>query len=270
MSVSNSSSLVRDLQGNITALAGNTITNKVVRIPVGVTGVGLALSANASTFANQFGPLYYLSAVMSGAATAVLGDALALSPLRVVTEASACTNPVLVGQPLYLTNAGAVDNIPGTVPRKVGTVLAVIDAGARTVTWLFDGALASKQMVEELTGITFLSGLFLQNGHLRLHTRDETIADGNIAPYPEVTQQDCVVSILRSAVAGAARHINMPATPLLGQVIVLKDADASAAASNIVIHGNGYDLDGDPTVTWNTNGSWGIVIFNGTRWIRVS
>lgn len=266
----NSSALDRNMQGNITALAAGAISNRIVRVPAGASGVALAFGANASTVNAQLGPLYYLSGAVKGGVTAILGDALAISPLRAVTDANACTDPVVVGQALYLTDAGGVDNIPGTIPRKVGTVLSVIDAGARTVTWLFDGSLAGKQMVEESNGTTFLSGLFIKNGHLRLKTRDVTIVDGNIAPYPEVSQQDCVVCILRSAVAGASRHLNMPASPLLGQVIVLKDADASAAASNILIHGNGYDLDGDPTVTWNTNGSWGIVIFNGTRWIRVS
>jgi len=266
----NSSALDRNMQGNITALAAGAITNRIVRVPAGASGVVLAFGANAATAAAQLGPLFYLSGVVKGGVTAILGDALSISPLRAITDATACTDPVVVGQALYLTNAGGVDNVPGTIPRKVGTVLSVIDAGARTVTWLFDGSLAGKQLVEESDGTTFLSGLFLKYGHLRLHTREETITDGNVAPYPEITPQDCVVSILRSAVAGAARHIDMPTTPLLGQVVILKDADASAAASNIVIHGNGYDLDGDPDVTWNTNGTWGILVFNGTRWLRVS
>ena len=270
MPVTRSSYITRDVLGGIVALAGADISTRIVRVPGGATNVLLVTEAKADTWANQYGPLYYLDTSMTGNATALMFEAVLVSPMRVVTTATACTNPIVVGQPLYLTDLGGVDNVAGTIPRKIGVVLSVLDPGERTVTWLFDGALASKHLVEETTGVKLLSGLNLANGQLQLKVREETIADGNVAPYPEVGQDDCLVAILRSAVAGAARHINMPTTPLLGQVVMLKDADASAAASNIIIHGNGYQLEGDPDVTWNTNGSWGIVVFSGTRWLRVS
>lgn len=270
MPVARSSYVQRDLVGGITAFAGEAITTKIVRIQAGISNAAIAVTARSNTLGNQYGPLYYLDTVLLGTATAAFGDTLRLSPLCVVTTAAAVTDPIVVGQPLYLTDLGGVDNVAGTIPRKIGVVLSTVDPGARTVTWLFDGALASKHLVEETTGVKLLSGLNLANGQLQLKVREETIADGNVAPYPEVRQDDCVVAILRSAVAGAARHIDMPTTPLLGQVVTLKDADASAAASNIVIHGNGYQLDGDPDVTWNTNGTWMILVFSGTRWLRMS
>lgn len=270
MSTARGSSIPRDFLGGVVALAGAAIATRIVRVFGGVVNVLLVTEAKADTFSNQFGPLYYLDGAMDGGTVAALGEAVLVSTKRVVTTATVCTDPVVVGQPIYLTDTGNVDNVAGSVPRRVGTVLTTIDPGARTVTWLFDGEPASKHLVEESTGLKLLTGLNLAYGQLQLNVREETIADGNIAPYPEVAQTDSIVAILRSAVAGAARHINMPTTPLVGQVVMLKDADASAAASNIVIHGNGYQLDGDPDVTWNTNGTWGILVFSGTRWLRMS
>ena len=270
MPVARSSYVQRDLVGGITAFAGEAITTKIVRIQAGISNVAIAVTARSNTLGNQYGPLYYLDTVLLGTATAALGDALRLSPLCVVTTAAAVTDPVVVGQPLYLTDLGGVDNVAGTVPRKIGVVLSVIDPGARTVTWLFDGALASKHLVEETTGVKLLSGLNLTSGQLQLKVREEIIEDGNIAPYPEVQPTDCVVAILRSAVAGSARHINMPADPLDGHVVILKDADMTAAASNIHIHGNGYDLDDDPDVIWSSAGTWVMFVFSGTRWLRMS
>ena len=270
MPVARSSYITRDVLGGIVALAGADISTRIVRVPGGATNVLLVTEAKADTWANQYGPLYYLDTSMTGNATALMFEAVLVSPMRVVTTATACTNPIVVGQPLYLTDLGGVDNVAGTIPRKIGVVLSVLDPGERTVTWLFDGALASKHLVEETTGVKLLSGLNLTSGQLQLKVREEIIEDGNIAPYPEVQPTDCVVAILRSAVAGSARHINMPADPLDGHVVILKDADMTAAASNIHIHGNGYDLDDDPDVIWSSAGTWVMFVFSGTRWLRMS
>lgn len=265
MAVALSSLASRDLQGNITALAAGALSTRILRIAGGASGVLLVAGANATTVASQQGPLFYLSEAVKGGSTALLGEAVQVSALRAITDATVCTNPVLAGQPMYLTDAGAVDNVAGTIPRRVGTVLAVIDAGARTVTWLFDGSLASKHLTEETGGTAFLAGLSVLNGQLQLRVREVTIADGDTAA---ATATDCVVAILRSPVAGAARTLTLPATPSQGQLLIVKDADASAVASNIVLDGNGYLMDGDATATLNVNGVSGTLVFSGSRWLR--
>lgn len=266
MPAAGSSQLIRDLQGNITAFAGGAITTRILRVAGGLSGVLLMGPATAATVAAQQGPLFYLSEAVKGGTTAVLGDTLQVSSLRAITDATVCTDPVLAGQPLYLTDVGTVDNVAGTIPRRVGTVLAVIDAGARTVTWLFDGSLASKHLIEETGGTAFLAGLSVLNGQLQLRVREVTIEDGASAA---VTAEDCALAVLRDPVAGSARTLTLPATPAQGQLLIVKDADASAGASSIVLDGNGYLLDGDATTTLTANGSSRTLLFSGSRWLYV-
>jgi hypothetical protein len=68
----------------------------------------------------------------------------------------------------------------------------------------------------------------------------------------------------------ADRTVSLPAAPSTGQEVVVKDADGSLAAHNIVVDGNGKLIDGAATYTLNLvqDGLKGslTVIYNGTSW----
>lgn len=71
----------------------------------------------------------------------------------------------------------------------------------------------------------------------------------------------------------ANRTVTLPAAPTSGDEIVVKDEDGSLAGFNIVINGNGKNIDGAPTYTMTLaqNGQFGSVtlLYTGTAWALV-
>lgn len=253
---------VADFYTSLIGLAPAAITTPIVRVSGGLAGYLLFGAATSTTFAAQFGPLFYMDGNMEGAATAAMNDVVRVSPMRVQTSALTCTDPVVAGMPLYLQDDGSVDNIKGTFPRQVGTVLAVIDAGARTVTWLFDGAVASKYWQENADAL-----IPLQPVAPRISSEEFTIAAGNIAPYPTIADTTGVAVVLLSAVAAGLLNINLPPNPVQGQKLYVKDGSGNAAVNNIRVHGNGNTFEATATTEIDlvSNGtSAGIAFINGT------
>jgi hypothetical protein len=64
--------------------------------------------------------------------------------------------------------------------------------------------------------------------------------------------------------------ITLPASPTVNQNLVVKDIAGNAATYPIVIQATGYDIDGMPGLTINTNYSWAEVVFTGTQWMQIS
>lgn len=265
MATSLNSSAARILYERLVAVAAGAITTPVVRVHTGLGGYLIVNGANATAYSAHEGPLFYMEGDVEGNSTASgTGVPVLVSPLRIVENTAIAGLPV-VGEALYLTDAGVVDNTPGTTSRRVGTVLAI--PAPRSVTWLFDGSIGSSYFSETQYSLDALKGLSVLNGQLQIQVREVTIADGATGT---ARATDCMVAVLRSAVAGAARTLQLPSTPALGQWLIIKDADASAAASNIIIDGNGYLMDGDATATLNTAGISGSLVFSGTRWLRTA
>jgi hypothetical protein len=63
--------------------------------------------------------------------------------------------------------------------------------------------------------------------------------------------------------------INLPAAPVQGKGYTIADITGHAAANNITISGNGFQIAGSPTVLLNTNYQELTAIFNGTNWTKV-
>lgn len=245
------------------AIAAAAIATPVVRVAGGVASYLLMAQAHTTAFADQFGPLFYLEGDLAGNATASgIGDVIIVSPLRVVTTALTCSDPVVANDPLYLQADGSVDNVPGTIVRQIGTILTVIDAGARTVTWLFDGTKTSKYWQENAAAL-----IPLQPVAARVSYEEFTIAAGNIAPYPTIADTTVVAVVLLSAVAAGLLNINLPPNPVEGQMVYVKDGSGNAAVNNIRVHGNGNTFEATATTEIDlvTNGTCGSMAFlNGT------
>jgi hypothetical protein len=60
--------------------------------------------------------------------------------------------------------------------------------------------------------------------------------------------------------------INLPLGQTAGKVFFIKDFAGVAAAQNIVVSGNGSNIDGTPTQTINTNYGSLEVIWSGASW----
>jgi hypothetical protein len=60
--------------------------------------------------------------------------------------------------------------------------------------------------------------------------------------------------------------ITLPASPTLGDSFTFKDASGTAATNNVIISGNGNNIDGAATVTLSQNYSALVLTFTGTTW----
>jgi hypothetical protein len=68
----------------------------------------------------------------------------------------------------------------------------------------------------------------------------------------------------------APRTVKLPANPVSGEIVIVKDGDGSLAAQNIIIDGNGHTIDGAATFTmtniiFQPYGSV-MVMFDGVTW----
>lgn len=70
-------------------------------------------------------------------------------------------------------------------------------------------------------------------------------------------------------VTGAAYTINLPASPLTNDYVIIKDAAGSAAANNKTVSGNGNNIDGSSTHVINSDYGSVTVVFDGTNWFVV-
>lgn len=64
----------------------------------------------------------------------------------------------------------------------------------------------------------------------------------------------------------APATVNLLASPLVGQVLVIKDIDGDANTNNITVSGNGNTIDGAATYVLNVDYSSITLVFNGTEW----
>lgn len=61
--------------------------------------------------------------------------------------------------------------------------------------------------------------------------------------------------------------VNLPASPANGDTYTIKDANGSAGSNNILINGNGHNIDGSANLLVMTNYTNTTVVYNGTTWI---
>jgi hypothetical protein len=84
---------------------------------------------------------------------------------------------------------------------------------------------------------------------------------GNNADVPAASFTTAGWWLVRMINLAANRTVNLPAAPLNGEVVVVKDGDESLAAFNIIVNGNGNTIDGAATYTMTLaqNGAKGSV-----------
>lgn len=242
----------------ISASAAEALPTKVVRIALGISGLLYAWQAKSDTFLHQRGPLFYMDGSMVGTSTALINEPITCSPLRIVENTAVLGTPV-IGGPVYLDDAGGFDVVPGTVPCRVGTVLLI--PAVRVVTWLFDGAMASKHWEELEEAVVATRPMAL-----RLSSEEFTIADNNAPAYPEIAMTTSVAVVLQGAVGPGPRNIDLPPSPVEGQLLYVKDGSGTAAVSLIRVHGNGNLFENAvASIDLTSNGtSAGIAFLNGT------
>ena len=64
--------------------------------------------------------------------------------------------------------------------------------------------------------------------------------------------------------------VNLPANPLTGTSITVKDGNGNAAVNNITIVPNGANtIEGNPSYTVNSNYGHVNLVWDGTKWLIV-
>lgn len=85
-----------------------------------------------------------------------------------------------------------------------------------------------------------------------------------LGPSYSVAQGDYVIAA-RTAV-GWTITITLPASPSIGRTLIIKDKDGLAGTYNVIVNGNGKNIDASSTFTMNQNYASIMLIFNGTNW----
>jgi hypothetical protein len=68
---------------------------------------------------------------------------------------------------------------------------------------------------------------------------------------------------------GSTVTVTLPASPITGEVFIVKDATGGAATNNITISGNGANIDGASAQTIGIDYGSAKVVFSGSIWLSI-
>lgn len=83
-----------------------------------------------------------------------------------------------------------------------------------------------------------------------------------------VTRDDNTIFVNKSV--GAATTVNLPAKPIPGRRLFIKDAKGDANVNNITITPASGNIDGSASLVINTAYGYATIAYNGTQWYRVA
>ena len=69
---------------------------------------------------------------------------------------------------------------------------------------------------------------------------------------------------------GAPITITLPPSPTTGQNLVIKDTLGNAGTHAITVMGNGYNIEGVPSLLMSRNYNWVQLDFTGAQWVQIS
>jgi len=235
----------------VPVVAGEAISVGRVVYFQGATAGGLPVIriANASTQTRVDGQLAYHMGT-----TAASANAIALDNCTVMTHGliTGLAGAPTIGDPVFVDDTGIPSLVAGTYIRQIGEVLAV--AGG-FYSFLFSGG--QVRPFQSFSGTStadtlpiFTSPYVVRNSYvtqdandsltlgkgLRVASRTLVINDGATVILDKAFTN---IRIERGTVTPAARNVQLPGRPNDGFVIVIKDADNSAGASNINITTSG-------------------------------
>lgn len=247
--------------GAITAL------NQVVRVTGYTTAdgetIGLVVRARALTIDACRGVLGVFKGTLDGGATAIAGDAVLIQWTGYVAVAGAGS----AGDVLYLSDAGILDTAPGTFRRIAGTA---IGSAMGLMFCDFNGRqdLRYEDAISIEGTVATPSGRYnvRLNYGLRVSILDLAIAGGASSA---VTCDATTYLVTCSGGAGSVT-ITLPATPVDGTEITVKDANGGAAVNNVVLSGNGKTIDGAASLTMTTAWSSATLRYVRSKWYVVA
>ena len=118
-------------------------------------------------------------------------------------------------------------------------------------------------------------------GAFSVNSASAIVLDGNVGLARGLNQTSSTISTnttLSSAtnalyslyLVTAGVTLTLPATPLLGTTLTISDFGGGAAGSNIIIAGNGFNINGTSSYTINTNYGAATLHFTGSVWVVIS
>lgn len=116
---------------------------------------------------------------------------------------------------------------------------------------------------QSLSGSKTLNSEFItaagRRRYVRVHAAPATVT---------VAQNLDDIIVVNKDTAGATT-VTLPAAPLTGQTITIKDGKGDAASNNISISGNGKNIDGATPLTLSGAYDVRTLVYNGTEWNRI-
>lgn len=212
------------------------------------SGMSLALATSPQDVQSQLG--FHRGSLSAGAATAA-GD-YGVVTLRGVLRITDTWGGIANGDLFYVSDLGALSPTAGTTPRVVAQALigSFVGVGAYLDIW-FDGtALSPVQSFPATSTDTYLPQMWGANmlkdsslsqdatGAIRFqrglcfNPGVKTVADG---ASETLTAGSAYWRIYRGAAGVPGRTVVLPTRPADGTVLIIADADGSAAASNIAL-----------------------------------
>lgn len=237
-----------------------------VRIIASISAVGervcFVQAATAASPSTHPGALGVCLGTMTGAA-AVAGDVVIIRWSGTYTYSGAAVAGALV----YLNDTGYADDTPGTIRRVVGTarslLLGVVSYELTGYQDLrYDDAITFDE-TSSLAGSKRNLRIFFG---LRVSTLDVAIAGGGSTALP---CDDHTYLVTCSGGAGAIT-VTLPALPVDGTEITVKDANGGAAVNNLVVDGNGKNIDAAGTLTMSTAWASATLRYVRSKWYVVA
>jgi len=115
-------------------------------------------------------------------------------------------------------------------------------------------------------------GVLCSMSRIKVYAADATITPVNLLNFTVVTSNYIALTtdyIISVGTLASSITITLPASPATGKSYIIKDANGSASAYNIIINGNGKLIDTISTYTISTNYSAVNLVYNGTKWMIV-
>ncbi len=134
---------------------------------------------------------------------------------------------------------------------------------------------ANQSLYYNVAGVTTIQG---HAGHSFI-TNTTTIASTNASKFitnsgrrvkttvttTNLTIVDSYEVVIVGAISGSVT-ITLPSTPTSGDIYTIKDQGGNAATFNIIISGNGNNIDGVSSYTMNANYEGATVVFANSSW----